>query len=659
MMQKLRQYLAACCRGTLLLTLSPGALAATEMASADYLELSLEQLMSVDVTSVAGTPEPRFTAPAALTVISGDDIRRAGHRSIAEAMRMVPGMHVARRNSMSYAIGTRGLTGTDILSSRYLVLVDGRVTHDPLLSATLWDVVDVAIEDIERIEVIRGPGATLWGSNAMNGVINVISRSASQTQGTLLSLGAGDLDRIATLRHGVKIGSTAARAYIKYADHSALDLAGGGDNRDAYSTVRLGVRADGAYSERTRWTMDANLYNFPTADMTRSLPDPMGTFTNLPPDTRADDVSGGHFLVRAVHDFSPRSGLSVQAYYDQVERDTSAISLHRNSTDLDLRHWTQWNARNEFIWGLQFTQHDDQIKNSSLFVFDPTSEDWNVVRGFVQNTTEVLSNRLFLMLGSKITHHDFVDDVFLQPGARLWYTPSETQTWWAAVSRPVRVPSRLEESGQIVFAYADTGVAAGMPPTNIFQSFGLSGNGDMKPEELVAYELGHRHRFGDTLTLDVSAFYNDYQRLIGLPPGFVGSFRDQGHGKTYGGEIVASYRATRTWQIDAAGSLLLTQIDGPINDLEEDGTPRYLGQLRSSWRARGNLELNSGLYYVSHVDGPNVPAYTRFDMGLSWDVKPGVTLALWGQNLADAAHAETDGGVEIPRTVYAQLRLDL
>ncbi|MGQ0503138.1 MAG: TonB-dependent receptor plug domain-containing protein [Panacagrimonas sp.] len=622
----------------------------------DYLGLSIEDLMQVDVATVAGKPEPRFTTPAALTVISGGDIRRAGHRSVPEALRMIPGMFVARLNASKYAVGARGLTGSTITSSRYLVLVDGRVVVDPLTSVVLWDVVDLPIEDVDRIEVIRGPGATLWGANAMNGVINVITRSAARSQGTLLSVGPGDAESIATLRHGFTVGSTAVRAFARYADHSDLELNGGVSANDAFSTLRAGVRVDHQQDPRTKWTLDANLYRHPTADATVRVP-VSGVHAQFVDDSTPEDISGGHVLMRMQRDFSADSGWSLQAYYDQVERDTSQLGVHRNTIDLDLRHWSTWGARNEFIWGAQFTRNADRLEDGTVLSFDPRSRQWSTLGLFAQNTTTLVSDRLYLMLGSKLNHHDFVG-TFAQPGARLWWTPGERQTFWAAVSRPARVPSRLEEDGFVTLAYTDTGLATNMPPTGIVVARGIRGDDDLRVERMLAYELGHRYRFSDSLALDIAGFYNDYRRLIGVPPSLSGDFTDHSHGQTYGAELAVTCTPTPAWRLDASYSTLGARLGGPVLKFDEDNTPRHTAQVRSSWKARGNLEAHSAVYHVSRIDGVGLAAYTRLDLGLTWDVRPGVQVALWGQNLGDTEHPEALG-VEVPRSFYAQLRFDL
>lgn len=642
--------------GILLKAPCAAAQAAAEIASGSYVDLSLEQLMNVDVTSVAGTPGPRFEAPAALAVISGDDIRRAGHRTVVEALRMVPGMFVARVNASSYVAGARGLAGSAITSTRYLVMMDGRAVHDPLISTAFWDVVDVPMDLIDRIEVIRGPGATLWGANATHGVVNIVTREADQSQGTLLTTSVGTTQSHATLSHGFVLGETALRAYVKYADHADFELTDGSSAHDAYSTVRAGVRADRSFGRRTRVTVDAAAYDHPTADVLTSLPVP-GVHSQFEQRFSSNEVRGAHLLLRAEHQWSKQAGLRLKAYVDSSRRDTASLGIHRDSIDLDLRQWTLWSEHNELIGGIRFTRHDDRLMNGDQFRFTPESRRWDSVDGFVQNTTELIPARVFLMLGSKLSHHDFVGS-FAQPGARLWWTPSPQRTLWAAVSRPVRVPSRLENDGFITLAYADTGLAVGMPATGVIQAFGLGGHNDLKTERLTAYELGHRYRLRDQMALDVSLFYNDYQRLIGVPAGIIGSFTDAGKAQTYGVELAATLYPTAAWKIDAAYSYLGTDVEGPVADFDEDNLPRHLAQVRASWSASDDLEAHSALYYVPQVDGLSVDAYTRVDLGMSWQVREGLELSLWGQNLAEAEHQES-GGVEIPRSLYAQLQLEL
>lgn len=313
--------------------------AAVPAAATSYVDLSLDELLKVDVTSVVGRPEPCIAAPAALAAIAGVGGRRAGHRSITDALRMVPGIFVARINALSYVIGTCGLRGSALTSIRYLVMVDGRAVHDPVISTALWDVVDVPIRDIDCIEVIRGPGATLWGANATHGVINVVTLEADSTQGTILSASAGNLQSVAMLRHGVTSRKTALRAYVKYPRHADLDYAYGRSAHDSYAAMRADVRvADGAYGERTTWTLDAAAYDHRDASAIATVPVP-GTHLQVTGGRSFADVGGAAVLLRARHGGSEQTSSSSDASLGRSKRITSRPVIWRDTVNLDLRHW--------------------------------------------------------------------------------------------------------------------------------------------------------------------------------------------------------------------------------------------------------------------------------------------------------------------------------
>lgn len=614
--------------------------------------LDLEDLMRVEVTSVAGTAQSRIGSPAALYVISAEQMQRNGHRTLAEALRMVPGMYVGRINANSYVIGARGLTGSTLTAARYLVLIDGRTVYDPLFNGTYWDVVDLLVDDIERIEVIRGPGATLWGANAMNGVINVISKDAHATQGTLARVGAGTAERtFATIRRGGEgTNGGAWRAWLRYDDRSSFELPDGTDAHDDWSSLRVGLRTDSRTAGGTHLTWDANAYSHPKSMAAVRLPVPGAhqQFVNVVSD---DAIDGGHALFRAQHDRDDGGGWSFQGYYDRTHRDTARAGFRRDTLDADWRHWSPLGTGNELIWGVQYDWTSDQLSNGPNFTFDPQSRGWSTVNGFVQGTF-ALTDRTNAMLGTKLTYHDFAG-LEWQPGARLWWTPSEHQTLWASVSRPVRVPSRLEEDGLLVLSYADTGLITGRPATGVVVPLGVAGDDDLGVEKLTAYELGHRVQHG-RFSVDTALFYNDYDRLIGVPPTIIGSFTDAGSGKTWGVEVAAQYQAGAHWRLEGAASWLETRIDGPVYQFEEDSTPTRLAQLHSYWDVGDRVEIDAALYHTSRIPRLDIDAYTRFDLGVGWRINDTLRFDLRAQNLQDEGHQEASA-VEIPRSVYAQL----
>jgi iron complex outermembrane receptor protein len=619
--------------------------------------MSIEELMRVRVTTVAGTEQSRISSPAALYVITAEDIRRSGHRSIAEALRLVPGMYVGRINSSSWVVGARGLTGTALSSTRYLVLVDGRVVHDPLVSTTFWDVVDVMLEDIDRIEVIRGPGATLWGQNAMNGVINIITRSARETQGTLAILAAGDHgeDTVA-LRHGEALGEDSAwRAWAKYSRHGDFVGPTGGSVRDQWSDLRGGFRFDAESATGTVYTLQSDAYTHPVAMASVRLPVP-DRHLQFVQETGNDAVSGANVIARAQNGVGTPQGWSAQATFDRTLRDTSRYGFDRNIESVDLRRWTMLGERNQIVYGVAGTHYEDHVDSGPVLLLDPESRSWNLVNGFVQDTMEWSPGRWYTMVGTKLSHHDFVG-FYAQPSVRVWWTPSETQTWWAAVSRPERVPSRFEENGLLAFSYVDTGLIRGRPATGVIVPLGVAGDDSLKTEKLTAYELGHRIRFGDTLTVETAAFFNDYTRIIAAPPGIFGTFTEAGDGETFGADVSVSWRPFEHWRLEGSYSWLRTQIHGPVYTIEEGSTPERLGQLRSNFDLGENVELNGAVYYVDSIPRMDHDAYTRVDLGVTWRPAPHVELALWGQNLFDGRHLEASGA-QVPRTVYVQASFD-
>jgi iron complex outermembrane recepter protein len=613
--------------------------------------LDLEQLMRVEVTTVSGTGGTRIGAPAALYVISADQMRRNGHRTLAEGLRLVPGMFVGRLSASSHVLGARGISGSTLTAARYLVLIDGRVVYDPLFNGTFWDVVDLMVDDIDRVEVIRGPGATLWGANAMNGVISVITKDARETQGTRVRVGAGTAERaFASLRHGATTGDTAWRTWLRYNDRAAFELPDGRDAHDDWRTLRAGFRADTLTSSSTLITWDADAYTHPKAMASVRLP-VAGAHQQFEDRVVDDDISGGHALFRAQRGIGEGAGWSVQAYYDRTNRQTARFGVRRDTVDVDWRRWNPLGDGGELIWGVQYDYTSDEIEDGPNFEFADGSRGWQTVNGFVQATVPV-TDHTRAMVGTKLTYHDFVG-LEWQPSARLWWMPSEHQTFWASVSRPVRVPSRLEEDGLLILAYADTGLDAGQPATGEIVPLGLEGDDGLEVEELMAWELGHRVQRG-RFSIDTALFYNDYDRLIGIQPGIYGPFTDAARGTTYGIEVAAQFQATDRWRLEAAASWLDTDIRGPVLKFEEESTPSNLAQLHSYWDVSDRFEVNAAVYYTSRLPRLAIDSYTRVDLGLAWRIDDRWQLDVWGQNLQEPGHREASG-IEIPRSIYAQL----
>jgi iron complex outermembrane receptor protein len=617
-------------------------------------QLTLEELLEVEVTSVSGLAVRQFSSPAAIYVITGEELRRSGLRTIPEALRLVPGMFVGRASASGWVTGARGLSGLGITASRYLVMVDGRVVFDPLISVALWDVVDVPVDQIDRIEVIRGPGATLWGVNAMNGVISVVTRGAGELAGGRAIVGAGTETRaFGSVRWGGEsAGGTAYSAWAKYFEVDDFELVGGASARDQWSSLRGGIRADGAWKGGAGWTVEASAYELPELSTSTREPVP-GEHLRFRQVTTDDDVSGGFLRLGAGRGAGTKDGWSVQGYFDSAERDTTRIGYRREFAALDWRRWRSWGDRQDLIWGVDLHRTSDRIRPGSNFVFDPGARDWWQWNGFVQNTSEIVPGRLFAMVGSKLTYHDFVG-LEAQPGVRLWWTPDERQMAWTAVSRPVRVPSRLEENGMIVVAYADPGILSGGAPTGAVP-FGVRGSEALDVEKLLAYEAGYRWHRGRWLA-SASVFYNDYATLIALPTGAIGSFSDAASGVSLGGELWVAAQLSDIWHAKVAWSALEVEIDGPVSHFEERAVPRRQAQLNSFLDVGRTLELDGALYWVDELPGQQIDEYLRLDLGVTWRPAPRWRLALRGQNLLDSAHREASA-IEVPRGAYLALEI--
>lgn len=618
----------------------------------DLTELSLEELMDVRVTSVSKRAEPISAAAAAVFVITGEDLRRSGATSIPEALRMVPGLEVARIDASKWAISARGFNGR--FANKLLVLIDGRSVYTPLFSGVFWDVQDTLIEDVERIEVIRGPGATLWGANAVNGVINIITRSAHETRGGLLAAGGGTEERgFAGLRYGGTVGeSTAWRAYAKGFERGSGEALTGGDGADDWSMQRAGFRVDSTLSGGSDLMIAGDLYDGEAGETltVQSLRAPV-------PRTLEDDeeVSGGYLLSRWQRALSDTSDLKVQLYYDRTERSALLIDEDRDTFDLEMQHGLAPGPRHRLLWGLGFRRTGDHIRGSEGLAFSMDRRTDHLASAFLQDEIALLPDRLWLTLGSKLEHNDYTG-FEVQPNLRTVWMPRRHHTLWAAVSRAVRTPSRAEHDLRLDAQVLGPGQLD--PSSPLLAVVTTFGDRDFRSEELLAWELGYRVGLSPGLFFDLATFYNVYDRLrssrTGQPflelapvPHLVVPTRigNDLEGETYGAELTADWRAGKRWRWSAAYSFLEIRLRQPpeadaIGLSAEGGSPRHQIFLRSSADLTETVELDVSLRYVDDLESSGVDAYTTADLRLGWKPRPGLTLSLVGQNLLEASHVE-------------------
>jgi len=640
--------------------------------SPDLTELPIETLLGIEVTSVARHSEKLSQSPAAISVITEDDIRRSGALSIPEALRLVPGMEAARLDSSQWAVSARGFN--DVFANKLLVLQDGRSIYTPLFSGVFWDVQGTMLEDLDRIEVIRGPGATLWGANAVNGVINIMTRSAKETQGTLVTAGGGTEERgFGGVRYGGKFSDNAYfRVYGTYLNRDDSVLPNGASANDAWQLGRWGFRVDWDVSDQNLLTVQGDAYRGDVHQVFGTF-DP-GNPTNFFRTVHDDfDVTGGNLLGRWSHTISANSDLQVQAYYDRTERDTVIFKEKRDTFDMDAQHRFLIGERNDIVWGAGYRVTSDKVRNSPTISLNPDHRTLNLFSAFVQDEIMLLPERLRLTLGSKFEDNDFTG-FEVQPSGRLLWTPRERQTFWASISRAVRTPSRAEDD-VILNQVVPAGTLGPGSPAFVTTIYG---NRNFVSEELLAYEIGYRFQPHRTLSLDLALFYNDYDRLRSQEPGpsptqpqvlptFPLHLENNLYGETYGIEAAVTWEIARWWRLQPAYTFLDMQLhrrpgSGDTSSEQDEGkSPRHQFMLRSSMDLPHNLSLDGTLRYVDSLPALHISSYVSLDVRLGWRPVKNLELALVGQNLLHEQHAEFNPSfiatqrAEIERGVYGKI----
>ncbi len=638
----------------------------------DLTTLSLEELMSIEVTSVSKQPQRISDAAAAVFIITQDAIRRSGATSIPELLRIAPGVQVARIDANKWAISIRGFNSR--FATKLLVLMDGRSVYTPLFSGVYWDVQDTVLEDIERIEVIRGPGGALWGANAVNGVINIITKQAQNSQGGLAGFTLGNEERATgVLRYGGKSGAdTYYRLYAKYFDRDPGARDSGATAADSRSAARAGGRMDTRLSATDSLTLQGDIYRGNSAGEPQTVPSLSAPYH----ETIASDVDvrGVNLLGRWRRQHAATAASELQVYYDRNERDDPVLDSRRETLDVDFQNSMPLTPRQNFLWGLGYRYTRDRYDGGLTISLAPKRRHDHLYSGFVQDQITLRENLLRLTLGAKFEHNDSTG-FEVQPSVRLLWTPGSRHSYWAAVSRVVRTPSRGDQDMRIN-SRVIPGVP-GTPPTLI----SLFGNPDVESERLISYELGWRGQLSDRLGLDFTAFYNDYSSLRSLEPGmpffetepapphmvvpliFASSQRAQ----AFGFELAADWRIRDDWRLQGQYSYLDVNTELPqdssSNSNSAGNSPRHQIGLRSSLTLRHDLDLDITVRYVDKLPLLKVAAYTALDARLAWRPHKDVELSLVGQNLFDNQHAEFGDQpntvrTETERSLYVKLRRD-
>jgi iron complex outermembrane receptor protein len=645
-------------------------------------ELSLEDLVNIKVTSVSKKETRLEDSPAAIAVLTQDDIQRLGATSIAEALRAVPGVEVARMNANTWAVTARGFNNQ--YADRLLVLVDGRSVYTPTFGGVYWDLQDMVLEDLDRIEVIRGPGGSLWGANAFNGVINIITKSAKETQGGLISttLGTEFLPSVSARYGGELTTNLYYRVYGKYFNRDGFEDKEGRDMDDNWHLGRGGARLDWEASERNTFTLSGDYYRGEFGEQVQKTGLP---FTNAFFGVDAP-TSGGNVLGRWTHTFSEESELKLQAYYDAIRRTDpfgggdlvvdrnffrgNGLIEKRDTWDLDLQHRFPFGTRQSVMWGLGFRYSQDSLmSNGDAISFNPEKFRDRLFSAFVQDEIRIFPDKVSLTLGSKFEHNDFTG-FEAEPSGRLLWTLTERQTVWGAIGRAVRTPTRVESHSRInlaVFPLPDT------TPAEV----SLFGNPDLDSETVLAYEAGYRFEPTRRLSFDVAGFYNDYHLIasrqgpsrfeVNPTPHLLFSPYQYQNGFTadsYGAELLAQWHVMDWWHL--RGSYSWLHING-ASATGGQASPQHQFNITSSLELGHGVEFDAAGYYTDEYTttvGISAPAtirpYLRLDLGMNWRVNNHFEVGVWGQNLVESQHKEfgsflTSRIAEVPRTFTAKL----
>jgi iron complex outermembrane recepter protein len=627
--------------------------------------LTLEQLGEIEVSSVSKQAEDLWRTPVAISVLTQDDIRRSGSTSLPEILRMAPGVEVARIDSDHWSIGIRGFG--DQFSKSLLVLIDGRNIYTPLFAGTYWPAYDTLIPDIERIEVIRGPGGTIWGGNTVSGVINIITRHSSQTRGTLVAVGTGSLDRAtAALRHGGGNGrGFDYRVYAK-AFNRGPGFHADGARFDKWWMTQGGFRTDVALGGRGVLTL--------TGDVSDGRHGQRVAITTLAPPGRGPvdgnlEAVGGNLVVNWERPTSADGSIRVQAYYDGTDWRAPHFQERRDTVDIDYTQSRTAMTRHHLLWGGGVRWSPGRYTPTvATLDFVPRNFTDRLASVFIQDQVAIVPERLLLTVGSKFERNNYTG-LELQPSARLLWNVG-TQTLWSAVSRAVRTPSRIERALTLFTPVV-------VPTVQIPVFIQLTGNGAVEAESVISYEAGFRRAAGARTSIDVTAFYTSHEDLVSFGRGptvietsplravIVAPYLNGLFGTSHGFEVTPQVQLTSSWRIWASYSYRHFDLEATPLNAEMNAVSRYEGssprhQVRAQAQlSRHPLEVDLAYRAIGELPARTIGGYQTSDARIGWRLNEQFDLSLAAQNLLQRHHAEFahDPGppVEIPRSLFLGL----
>lgn len=605
-------------------------------------KITLEDLLKIKVSSVSKSEEPYFNAPSAIFVITQDDIKRSGARTLVDALRLAPGIQVNQSNSSAWKVSSRGFHGQ--FSNKLLVLIDGRSIYTPTFSGVYWDANQVFIEDVERIEVIRGPGSTIWGSNAVNGVINIITKNSKDTEGGLLRLGLGDRSWETSVRYGYALNEDKTafmKFYFQQNDFASLDRGStnpnsSGDAGDRWDHSQMGFRFDWNATEKDSIRISGDYYK-------EDLNEFLAAFGTIVP----GDATGENILFHYRKENKKNNEFNVRLYYDHFIRDTSQRIRHEVSTyDLDLDYLFPLGENHLITTGAGY-----RLINTELDETNQARDNYHLFSAFIQDKITLIKNKLDLTVGTKYEHIE-LNGNSLQPSLRLSYMISEKQTLWMAYAHSKRTPSFLDDNVRTVAT------------TN---GFVINGSNDTHSETVNSYEIGYRHNFSDRVSTDIAIYYNSYSDLIafsGIPNAFANNI---GNGSSYGFEISSIFDITPKWRLTCNYTFTKVDFDfgnypgtiftgdRPFINSDQETVSSHLVTIDSRYRITEDIDFNINVYYVDDYTDlglaeANINDYIKLDARLAWRPTKTLELSLNAYNLLSPSTRESTSFSEVPRS---------
>jgi iron complex outermembrane receptor protein len=626
--------------------------------------------MNTQVTSVSKKEQSLSRTASAIFVITADAIRRSGATNIPDLLRMVPGVDVAQIDANTWAVSIRGLNGR--FSNELLVLVDGHNVYTPTFGGVFWDVLDLPLEDIARIEVIRGPGGTIWGANAVNGVINIITRTAAETRGGMVVAGGGNLDQgFATVQYGGRLGkSTDYRVYTKYFNQDHMPGLTGQDGADGWNVLRGGFRTDSNLSAKDKLMVRGDVYTGEEGNpdsLLLSVTSPAQQDVNL-----AVPLSGGFLQSVWDHAFSDRSDTTLRISFDRYKRD-DVLMERRKTFDVEFQHHFAWGSRQDIVWGANYSVTDSDTHGDLSFSLNPADVNMQMFSLFIQDEIALVPDALCLTVGARLDHNYYTGfDIF--PGAQISWTLNRRQMLWAAISQANRTPAETDTGSRVNFA--------GFPgPSGTPTLAALVGNPHFDNETLTAYQTGWRTAVREDLSLDLAVYYDAYHsqetiepaapffETTPAPPHLVlpVTYENLMHGEAHGFEIAANWKATGRWTLSPgyAFEQIHMHLDPTSQDTSsvldaEGNSPVHSAQLRSHFDLAHGVGWDASTYFVDRLGSGQIASYTRLDTGLTWHWTERLGMSLVGQNLVKDRHLEfvdDSGSVRstlIKRSAYAK-----